>query len=68
VDGGIPVSSYGTRFQETEAILAAQEGDMAEVERIVREMPPGERQALFNAASRLAYTIKSVQAMAEESR
>lgn len=49
---------YGTLYVETEALLAAQEGDLAEVQRLVQEMLPGERRELHIACERLMSTIE----------
>lgn len=43
-----------TPFLEANAILAMQEGDLAEVRRIVAELLPGERRMLAQAAASLA--------------
>lgn len=48
---------YGTPYVESEAILAAQEADLAEVQRLVKDMLPGERRALFAACERLMDVI-----------
>lgn len=47
------MTNYGTKFVESEAILAAQEGDVASVQRIVEDMLPGERANLRTACERL---------------
>ncbi len=52
------MTTYGTNFVESEAILAAQEDDMAEVFRIVAGMLPGERRALLVATERLASVLR----------
>ncbi len=46
-------SKYGTRFLESEAILAAQENDMVYLREMAGELLPGERRMLSNAAQRL---------------
>lgn len=45
--------SNASPFVEAQAILAAQEADTAELDRLVREMLPGERAKLAVAALRL---------------
>lgn len=40
-------------FVEAQAVIAAQEGDIAELDRLVGEMLPGERSALAVACFRL---------------
>lgn len=42
-----------TAFTETEALLACMEDDEAEADRIVKDMYPGERMALADAAGKL---------------
>jgi hypothetical protein len=48
------MSKYGTMFQETEALLAASENDMGELNQILGEMLPGEIQSLMHNARFLA--------------
>jgi hypothetical protein len=48
------MTKFGTSFQETEAILAASENDIGELNRILGEMLPGEIQSLMHSARFLA--------------
>lgn len=48
------MTKYGTNFLETEAILAAQEGDEETLKRILDEMLPGELRSLATAADFLS--------------
>ena len=48
------MSGYGTRFTESEALLAILSEDPGTARRIVAEMLPGERRALTQAAEELA--------------
>lgn len=48
------MSKYGTNFQETEAILAAQEGDTKYLSEVLAGMLPGERARLGEAADLLS--------------
>jgi hypothetical protein len=57
---------YDTRFAESEAILAAGEGDLAEVQRLARRMHPSERRALINACDFLSETLVNTHGPAEE--
>jgi hypothetical protein len=52
------VSVYGTKFVESEAILAAQAGDVAEVQRLAATMLPGELRELATACDRLLAEIR----------
>jgi hypothetical protein len=46
--------SYGTGFQESNALLAVQVDDHEEAERILADMLPGELEMLADAATKLA--------------
>ena len=48
--------SQASPFVECQAILAAQEKDLSELGRLLREMLPGERTRLVDAAELLAET------------
>lgn len=48
------MSKYGTNYLETEALLAAQEGDQEELDRLLAQMLPGELTNLSNAAENLS--------------
>lgn len=49
--------NYGTPYTETEAILAAGQGDWENLDKILAGMLPNEREALAEAARRLADSI-----------
>lgn len=51
------MSKYGTPFVESEAILAAQENDLAEVDRLVAGMLPNELRALYEACEAVQVSI-----------
>jgi hypothetical protein len=46
--------SYGTGFQESNALLAVQNDDIEEAQRVLADMLPGELIALADAAEMLA--------------
>lgn len=59
---------YDTQFAESEAILAAGESDLAEVQRLARRMHLGERQALADACGFLHDVLVNTHGPAEETR
>lgn len=70
--GDVPAErrSYGTPFQESEALLALTAGDEDTAEAILRDMLPGELYALRVAARELIDMARSLTAikMREASR
>ncbi|MEV0382358.1 hypothetical protein [Nonomuraea sp. NPDC050643] len=55
--------SYGTKFAETEALLAAQMGDKETLRELVEEMLPGERADLHRACGLLADEINRIDGL-----
>lgn len=51
--------SYGTGFQESNALLAVQNDDLEEAHRILADMLPGELESLADAATDLAELARS---------
>jgi hypothetical protein len=47
------VSTYGTQYTETEALLATQVGDESEAQRVLSEMTTAELQSLADACQKL---------------
>ncbi len=52
------MGQYGTNYLESEAILAAQEGDEEEVRKILKKMLPNELRKLGKASNQLGYLIE----------
>lgn len=50
---------YGTDYLETEAILAAQDGNIVELKRILEKMSPDERRRLARASDTLSAHISA---------
>jgi hypothetical protein len=55
--------SYGTKFAETEALIAAQMGDKDQLRELVEDMLPSERADLHRACMVLADEINRIDGM-----